>query len=605
MEESIDTLQPNPTSLHDIPELKEIHVREGVTLRPLEVEDATRMLEILDTDPSIRDRVSVASRMHSPESVAEQVETYQNDAHTIRYALLEGDRPVGLVSFWRDIDNPFNAPDNPNDYGFGYFLDPNERGKGLVPDAVQQVMNTAQDVLHVENFIAYCEDNNPESITALTKLGFESTDLTYEEQNNGWVERKYVKSTQPNEPLSVIELPSEDEVTSRQQALPQVDHYEVRHGSGFREARFEAIKRLERINKQDYSVEELQELEAQAHDYTPTIGIEIEIYDKALLSEAERTLSPDEQADVIAKRKRTLGRIERTGIPRDDSDPGWWEFALQPTRTPELLTAEVQALEDADVLHGGERYYPLHVTLGGITSEKQSALSEVMEHDLQGEQVFVLVHALEASGIATTPKRLMMPATSSVKGDYWTSGNAGIIEREPEQMRGVNFTNGVEIRSFCFSTVEELGTIMQSTQALGAALSAYQDLSRLTEHKSAMPLSHKTIETRPAPRIRSGADLEDVIRLSAVWSDFSHKVHELFGEAGLVDPSTVWHEPRSKGLLRSASTGDYGAMANFMKKATKPGSPEHAVQQQLVRLIESAATAVNNITRQESTAPKV
>lgn len=24
-------------------------------------------------------------------------------------------------------------------------------------------------------------------------VGFESTDLTYEEQNNGWVERKYVK----------------------------------------------------------------------------------------------------------------------------------------------------------------------------------------------------------------------------------------------------------------------------------------------------------------------------------------------------------------------------------------------------------------------------
>ncbi len=193
MNRNLDTLQPSPTSLHDISELRAIQVRDGVTLRPLEVEDAPRMLEILEADSSIRSRVSVASKIHSPEDVAEQVDAYQNDPHTVRYTLLEGDRPVGLVSFWRDIDNPFVSPDSPNDYGFGYFLDPAERGKGLVTDAVQQVINTAQDVLHVENFIAYCEDNNPESVVVLNKLGFEPTDLTYEEQNNGWVERKYVK----------------------------------------------------------------------------------------------------------------------------------------------------------------------------------------------------------------------------------------------------------------------------------------------------------------------------------------------------------------------------------------------------------------------------
>ncbi len=194
MDRNIDTLQANPRNLHGVSELKEIHVRDNVTLRPMEVEDASRMLEILEADPSIRDRVSVASRMHSPENVAAEVEAYQDDPHTVRYTLLIGDRPVGLVSFWRDIDNPFDAPDSPNDYGFGYFLDPAERGEGLIPDAVQRVMETAQDVLHVENFIAYCEDNNPASVSVLTKLGFEPTDLTYEEQNNGWVERKFIKA---------------------------------------------------------------------------------------------------------------------------------------------------------------------------------------------------------------------------------------------------------------------------------------------------------------------------------------------------------------------------------------------------------------------------
>ncbi len=403
-----------------------------------------------------------------------------------------------------------------------------------------------------------------------------------------------------SESIPTIEILPENEVARRQQVLEQsagrVETYEVRHSPNT--DRLTALQQLERITGEDYSIERLKELEAQTHNYTPTLGIEVEIYDNALLSEKERLLDPDAKAAVIAARRGTLRDIERAGVPRDKSDPDWWEFALRPTRTFEILVAEIRALEDADVLHSGERYYPLHVTLGGVTSEKQSAAPELYEHDLQGEQIFVLVHALEASGIATTPKRIRMPATSSKKGDYWTSGYAGIIEREPQQMKGVDFINGVEIRSFCFRTVEELVAIMRSTQALGAALSAHQDLSRLTERKSALPLSNKTIETRPAPRVRSGTDLEDAIRLSAIWSDFSYKVHELFSKAELVDPSTVWHEPRPKGLLRRASIGDYGAMAHFMERAAELGSREHEIQQQLVKLIESAVAAVEQITRQ-------
>lgn len=403
----------------------------------------------------------------------------------------------------------------------------------------------------------------------------------------------------------IVDVPSDDEVARRQQELERggkpVDRYEVRHSPN--SERFSALERLEAMTGGHYSIDHLKELEAGAHDYTPTIGLEVEIYDSALLSKEERTLTPAEQADIVSSRKATLKEIERRGIPRDTSDEEWWEFALKPTRTPELLVAEVQALEDSGVLHTGERYYPLHVTLGGVTSEKQGVVPEVMEHDLRGEQVFVLVHALEASGIATTPKRLLMPATSSKKGDYWTSGHAGIIEREPKQMRGVDFINGVEIRSFCFSTIEQLEQIVTSTQALGAALSAFQDLSRITESKNSFPLSliSSTDRRRSSPRIRSGADLEDVIKLSSVWSDFSHGVHGLFAEADLLDPSTVWHEPRPKGLLRQASPGDYGALATFMEKAEQPGSKEHDIQERLVKLIESAVIAVEYITGQEST----
>lgn len=399
----------------------------------------------------------------------------------------------------------------------------------------------------------------------------------------------------------IITLPSDKEVALRQQQLQEgsraVQDYEVRYTSPG-DTRFSVLERLEAVTGSDYSIDRLKELEATAHDYTPTIGLEVEIYDSALLSKEERALSPAEQAKLVLSRKTTLQEIERLGVPRDKSDEEWWEFALKPTRTPEVLTAEVQALEDSDVLHTGERYYPLHITLGGVTSENQSAVPEVYEHDLRGEQVFVLVHALEASGIATTPKRLLMPAESSKKGDYWTSGHAGIIEREPKQMRGVDFINGVEIRSFCFSTVEELDTIVRSTQALGAALSAYQDLSRITRQSTrVIPLVRKATRVTLSPRLRSGAELEDAVRLSAVWSDFSHKTHDLFAEAGLLDPSTVWHEPRPRGLLRQASTGDYGALAGFMERATEPDSQEHAIQQQLVKLIEAAVAAVERVTK--------
>ncbi len=185
--------QAQPINLHEVAALQDVQIRDGITLRPLDVSDATRVLQILEADTSIRDRVSVASKMHSPEDIETQVETYKQDKHLIRYAILEGDNSVGLVSFWRDVDNTFDAPDNPDDYGFGYFLDPNKRGSGIVTDAVKTIMDIAAENIHVKQFIAYCEDNNPDSITVLTKLGFQPTDTVLVEQNSSWAERKYVR----------------------------------------------------------------------------------------------------------------------------------------------------------------------------------------------------------------------------------------------------------------------------------------------------------------------------------------------------------------------------------------------------------------------------
>ncbi len=177
--------------LHAIPALHEVYFQSDLKLRPLHISDAERLLEILAADPSIRDKVTVASRFHTPEDIAIEIELSTTDPGLIRYTLLRGANPIGIVSLWRDAGY-FGTTPQPDDYGFGYFLDPAERGKGLVVSAVQSLMAVIAENLLVNSFIAFSVDQNVESIAVLTKLGFQPTDQTFVEPKNSWVERKYV-----------------------------------------------------------------------------------------------------------------------------------------------------------------------------------------------------------------------------------------------------------------------------------------------------------------------------------------------------------------------------------------------------------------------------
>lgn len=178
-------------NLHTVSGFKEIKVGKGVILRPLDQSHANRILEILNTDKSIRNKVTVASRLYTPEDVAVEIKRYHKDPGLIRYVMLRKNDPIGFVSFWRD-DGFFGTAPNPDDYGFGYFLDPKERGKGLVTRALQALMKTTVDKLKVRQFAAFCADDNHESMTVLTKLGFKPTKQTFKEPEHGWIERKYV-----------------------------------------------------------------------------------------------------------------------------------------------------------------------------------------------------------------------------------------------------------------------------------------------------------------------------------------------------------------------------------------------------------------------------
>lgn len=179
-----------PINLHSVKHFSEIQIEDNIKLVHLDKVHGARVLEILSDDPSIRDRVTIASRINSLEDLKKQVNAYKKDKGLIRYVLLEDDNPVGLVSFWRD--DGFWGEKNLDDYGFGFFLDPKARGKGLISKAVKKLIDITPKHLQVRQFVAFCEDDNSASVKVLKKLGFEPTDQVMTEPKKGWIERKYV-----------------------------------------------------------------------------------------------------------------------------------------------------------------------------------------------------------------------------------------------------------------------------------------------------------------------------------------------------------------------------------------------------------------------------
>ncbi len=182
-------------NLHEVPVLQSVAVRENVALRPLSPDDAGELLRVLEADPEIRHRVAIASKIHTLDDVLTEVEKYRQDPTTIRYSLFENDRYVGLVSFWND-DGLFGLAPDLHAYGFGYFLAPDARGRGLVTDAVRALMNIAEADLEAERFIAFCEDDNVESTRLLEKLGFLPDTETHHDAASGWTARKYTLELQ-------------------------------------------------------------------------------------------------------------------------------------------------------------------------------------------------------------------------------------------------------------------------------------------------------------------------------------------------------------------------------------------------------------------------
>lgn len=177
-------------NLHEIPELKRIDVDAVTYIRPLQSSDAEAVLAILKADPTIRERVAVAAKMINHQTIEQEVHSYTTSPDLIRYVIVYENTIVGMISLWSD-GGYFEAEPVPNGYGFGYFLDPTRRGKGIISKTIKKLMITMQRVADVEAFLAYCEEDNGPSIAVLTSLGFIPTDKTFIEPQHNWMERRF------------------------------------------------------------------------------------------------------------------------------------------------------------------------------------------------------------------------------------------------------------------------------------------------------------------------------------------------------------------------------------------------------------------------------
>lgn len=191
------TSTSGPLNLHEIAELHRIDIEDGLVLRPLAEADATDILAILGKDPDIRQNVSVANKMNSPAGVSDTIKTAAEDGGLIRYVLDFDGKCIGMISFWR-YDGFFGDDPRPNSYGFGYFLDNIYRGKGFITTSLLKLMQVARQNMYVEEFIAFCTDENPASSKILQTVGLKPTDNLVKEPNNGWLEREY-STKQPYE----------------------------------------------------------------------------------------------------------------------------------------------------------------------------------------------------------------------------------------------------------------------------------------------------------------------------------------------------------------------------------------------------------------------
>jgi hypothetical protein len=256
--------------------------------------------------------------------------------------------------------------------------------------------------------------------------------------------------------------------------------------------------------------------------YAPTLGIEIEIPDETVLPKElwQENFVPDDSGSASQKFQDERGKYqekykvsEQIGVP--NGNDLFWEFAHEPARNPLTLSREVQALVGMGLINTKYTKYPLHVTLGGVTSD-----------GLGGDQAHVFSHALEATGWSTNADRLTYPYVSDFS--WVVRGEAGVRERGKEEGKSRNDMKtsdeqniganvGTEFRTIQLQSLSGLDRYLHSAYYLGTALRSFQE------------------------KLQNEYDNDPTLKeLSDIWKEFSEKCTEVFQKTGIKEPSEIW-----------------------------------------------------------------
>lgn len=271
--------------------------------------------------------------------------------------------------------------------------------------------------------------------------------------------------------------------------------------------------------------------------YTPSLGIEIEIREEAVIPPEERfhyknhseleALSDAEQEsyylkirnhDYLVKELRNpYYKTKEAGIPSGFDK--FWEFAHRPVKYYATLSREVQALMELGLLNQTYQKYPLHLTVGGIAARGKD----------RGE-TFLLARVLEGTGWSTRERRLLR--TYYAKKETWTcKGIGGVKDRHEFDQRKLELgtKEAAEIRTFQLQTLSGLERLLKSAYFLGAALRAFQ--------------KEAVLERLGSEKNNDVALDETEKRLADIWRTFSESTKKLFEASNLKNPSEVWEPP--------------------------------------------------------------
>jgi len=313
------------------------------------------------------------------------------------------------------------------------------------------------------------------------------------------------------------------------------------------EDRLEIIKNLRiasgKENDKLFEKHALLYREAHPSSHGVTLGIEIEIPESTILPPDDEWLlmKPKEKKKYLLEKKKEFEEARNAGVPSDEDL--FWEFANLPANNPTTLAREVEALIALGLIKKDYAKFPLHVTVGGITFDKEQKEEDNHTH--------ALARILDATAWETSGERLLSPYEGH--DTDWTlhGADSGILVRKPEDGvsgEGADTKPAVEFRTSEFRNLSGLDRYLSSIYYLGSALRAYQ------EGKKDDPV---------------------VKQLAKIWRTLSGKCEILFEEMGLESPYHLWtlnaeneREPTAfRGLadiLTKAESDENGREAKFV-----------------------------------------